>query len=153
MYKYEHELKVPYYLLFVPEEQELTLYQHTGEKYVSVKPNEHGRYPIPKLELELGLLEGWVRFWFRGKLLPLPAELQQELNEVRQRLTQTEQRLTQAEQRLTQTEQRLTQTEQRLTQTEQQRTQAEQEITRLQALLRQHGIKEPSGPGQEQTSE
>ena len=39
MDKYEHQLKVPYYLLFVPDEQEMTLYRHTGEKYVSVKPD------------------------------------------------------------------------------------------------------------------
>src|SRR5437764_4430506 len=43
MYKYEHELKVPYYLLFVPEEQELTLYHHNGKRYVSVQPSEAGR--------------------------------------------------------------------------------------------------------------
>ena len=55
MDKYEHQLKVPYYLLFVPDEQEMTLYRHTGEKYVSVKPDEQGRYALPELELELGL--------------------------------------------------------------------------------------------------
>lgn len=32
MRKYEHELKAPYYMLFVPDEQELTLYRHTGER-------------------------------------------------------------------------------------------------------------------------
>src|SRR5262249_33576598 len=42
--KYERELKVPYFLLFYPDVQELTLYRYTGRKYVSVKPNEHGRY-------------------------------------------------------------------------------------------------------------
>jgi Uma2 family endonuclease len=34
MRKYEHELKVPYYLLFAPDVQELTLYRHTGARYV-----------------------------------------------------------------------------------------------------------------------
>ena len=43
MAKYEHQLKVPYYLLFVPDEQEMTLYRHTGEKYVSVKPDAQER--------------------------------------------------------------------------------------------------------------
>jgi Uma2 family endonuclease len=79
MKKYEHELKVPYYLMFIPDVQEVTLYRHNGEKYVSVQPNEHGRYEIPDLELEVGLLGGWMRYWFRGELLPLPAELQSEL--------------------------------------------------------------------------
>jgi Uma2 family endonuclease len=79
MQKYEHELKVPYYLLFVPEEQELSLYRHSGEKYVSVIPNGNGRHSIAELELEVALLGGWVRYWFRGELLPLPAELQSRL--------------------------------------------------------------------------
>ncbi len=81
--KYEKELKVPYYLIFYPDNEELTLYHHNGKKYVSVKPNEHGRYPIPQLEMEVGLLGGWARFWFRGELLPLPAELQRDLEETR----------------------------------------------------------------------
>src|SRR5580700_11516364 len=40
MRKYEHELQVPYYLLFAPDEQELTLYHHTGERYISIQPDE-----------------------------------------------------------------------------------------------------------------
>lgn len=81
--KYERELKVPYYLIFYHDNNELTLYHHDGKKYVSVKPNEHDRYAIPELEIEVGLLDGWARFWFRGKLLPLPGELQRELDEER----------------------------------------------------------------------
>lgn len=80
--KYEHELKVPYYLLFNPDAQEMTLYQHTGKKYVAVLPNEHGRCAIPELELEMGLLDGWVRFWYRGALLPLPDELQRQRDDL-----------------------------------------------------------------------
>jgi Uma2 family endonuclease len=79
MDKYERELKVPYYLLFYPEAQELTLYRHNGRKFISVKPNEQGRCAIPPLELEVTLLDGWVRFWYKGELLPLPADLQREL--------------------------------------------------------------------------
>jgi hypothetical protein len=75
MDKYEHELKVPYYLLFVPDEQEMTLYRHTGKKYSAVFPDEQGRVPLPELDLEMGLHQCWVRFWFRGELLPLPADL------------------------------------------------------------------------------
>ena len=79
MNKYEHDLKVPFYLMFIPDSQEMTLYHHNGEKYVSVKPNAQGRCEIPELELEVALHGGWMRYWFRGKLLPLPAELQAEL--------------------------------------------------------------------------
>lgn len=91
MNKYEHDLQVPYYLMFMPESQELTLYQHNGTKYVSVKPNEQGRYEIPQLDLEVGLHGRWMRYWFYGEMLPLPAELQTELhNERKARLAAEE---------------------------------------------------------------
>ena len=94
MKKYEEDLRVPYYLMFVPDLQEMTLYRHNDEKYVSVKPNAHGRCEIPELELEVGLHGGWMRYWFRGELLPLPAELQVELqNERRERQIEREARL------------------------------------------------------------
>src|SRR5262249_11845501 len=84
------ELKVPYYLLFVPREQELTLYHHTETRHVSVKPSAQARYAIPELEMELGLLDGWVRVWFRGQLLALPAELQRDLEKERKRAESAE---------------------------------------------------------------
>jgi Uma2 family endonuclease len=87
--KYERELKVPYYLGFYPDEQELKFYRHNKRKYVRVKPNEHGRYAIPDLDLELALLDGWVRFWYKGQLLPLPADLQRQLDEFRRQLDES----------------------------------------------------------------
>src|SRR5579884_643041 len=72
--KYERDLRVPYYLLFYPDNQEVTLFRNSGRRYVAVRPNEAGRLAIPELELEVGLLDGWVRSWFRGALLPLPAD-------------------------------------------------------------------------------
>jgi Uma2 family endonuclease len=75
---YERRLKVPYYLIFYPQAQDLSLFHHNGRSYVSVEPNENERYPIPELELEAAMLDGWVRFWFRGELLPLPAELREQ---------------------------------------------------------------------------
>ncbi len=83
--KYERDLKVPYYLTFYPDDQELTLYRHTGKKYVSVKPNKHGRLAIPELDLEVGLQGGWVRYWYEGTLLPLPGDMQRELDESKRR--------------------------------------------------------------------
>lgn len=90
--KYEQELKVPYYLLFYPDHQELTLYHLEGERFRSVKPNEQGRYAVPELELEVALHDRWVRYWYRGELLPLPAELQQELDDARQKIEQQKRR-------------------------------------------------------------
>jgi Uma2 family endonuclease len=83
--KYERELKVPYYLTFFPDNQEMTLYRHNRRRYVTVKPNQHDRYEIPELDLEIGLVGGFVHFWYEGKLLPLPAELQRALDEASQR--------------------------------------------------------------------
>jgi Uma2 family endonuclease len=73
--KYEEELRVPYYLLFYPDNDELTLFRLGEKGYTAVPPNAAGRVAIPELELEAGLLGGWVRFWFRGELLPLPGDL------------------------------------------------------------------------------
>jgi Uma2 family endonuclease len=73
--KYEEELKVPYYLLFYSENEELSLFKLEEKGYVAVRPNPAGRFEVPELELEAGLLGEWVRFWFRGELLPLPGDL------------------------------------------------------------------------------
>ncbi len=89
--EYEQELKVPYYLLFVPEAEELTLYRHRRKGYVSTKPNEHGRYAIPELDLEVALLDGWVRYWYKGALLPLPADLLRERDQANRRAEVAEQ--------------------------------------------------------------
>jgi Uma2 family endonuclease len=95
--KYERELKVPYYLLFYPDAQDLTLFRHTGKKYVSVRPNDAERYAIPQLHLEMALLDGWVRYWYKGQLLPLPADLVRQLREVRQQLEQAREQVRQAQ--------------------------------------------------------
>src|SRR5205807_2486832 len=82
--KYERELKVPYCLVFSPDTGELALHRHNKRKYGTVKPNGENRYPIPELELEAGILEGWVCFWHRSVLLPLPADLLRDLDVARQ---------------------------------------------------------------------
>ncbi|MBX9578716.1 MAG: Uma2 family endonuclease [Gemmataceae bacterium] len=81
--RYERDLRVPYYLLFYPDADELTVFRLAGERYESVKPNDAGRLAVPELELQVALLDGWVRYWFRGELLPLPGELLGQLNAVR----------------------------------------------------------------------
>ena len=128
MDKYEQQLRVPYYLLFQPDVLELTLYHHNGQKYVSVKPNEAGRYSLAKLELEVALHDGWVRYWYRGELLPLPADLQRELTAERQaRLA--------AEQGREQEHQARLVAEQGREQEHQARLAAEQEVARLRAEI------------------
>jgi Uma2 family endonuclease len=111
--KYERYLKVPYYLIFYPDNDELTLFQHSGRKYRTVPANEHGRYPVPELEMEVGLLNGWVRFWYQGELLPLPADLQHDLDEARRELRKERQRANREKQRAEQEKQRAEQEKQR----------------------------------------
>jgi Uma2 family endonuclease len=84
--KYECELEVPYYLLFYPETQDLSLFRLGRRQYVSVKPSDTGRLAIPELNLEVALRDGWARYWYRGELLPLPADLQMSLDEMAERL-------------------------------------------------------------------
>jgi Uma2 family endonuclease len=130
MARYEQDVRMPYYLLFEPEKKLLTLYRRSAKlkRFVSVKPNAAERYPIPKLELEVGLYEDWMRFWFRGRMLPLPAELDEMLEHTAERLRAKERELSATEQKLGQTEQKLGQTEQKL-------STAEAEIARLKAEL------------------
>jgi Uma2 family endonuclease len=133
--KYERQLKVPYLLLFYPDNQELTLYHHRGRKYVSVKPNEHGRYAIPELEIEVALHEGWVRFWFRGELLPLPADLLRELDDVRRRLEEEQQARLAADRRTEEERQARLAAERRGEELAQARLAAESEAAQLRRQL------------------
>jgi len=123
MERYERDLKVPYYLLFQPDVVELTLYKLTRGRYVSVKPNAAGRYPLPELEMEVALLDDWVRFWFRGELVPLPGELLKQVNAFRQLWQEEKHRADEEKHRADEAEKRA--------QT------AEQELARLRALLDQ----------------
>jgi Uma2 family endonuclease len=143
-HKYERHLKVPYLLLFYPDNQELSLYRHNRRKYVSVKPNAQGRYAVPELEMEVALLDGWVRFWFRGELLPLPADLQRELGEQTRRADRWQQtaeeerqaRLAAERQREEEAQARLA-AERRSEEDTQARVAAENEAARLRSQLEQ----------------
>jgi Uma2 family endonuclease len=135
--KYERDLKIPYYLVFRPEDQELILFRHGGRKYTSVKPNGQGRYPIPELEMEIGLLDGWVRFWFHGELVPLPADFQRELDEMRQRLARTMRQARREKRRADEMERRAEELARRADEERQARLAAEEELARLRAQLEQ----------------
>jgi len=131
--KYERDLKIPYYLAFYPDNQELTLYHHNKRKYVAVRPNGHDRCAIPEIDLELGLLEEWVRFWYKGQLLLLPADLQDELDVTRKRADEEKQRADQEKQRADQEKQRADQEKQRA---DQEKQRADQEKQRAEEEMR-----------------
>ena len=122
-HKYERELRVPYCLLFHPHRQDLRVYRHGGRRYKLLKPNAVGRIRIPELDLELGLRDGWVRFWYRGQLLELPAELQHRLDITKLQLNVAIQQLGAAKQEVDATKQQL--------------DVAKAEVERLRALVEQ----------------
>jgi Uma2 family endonuclease len=95
--RYEQELQVPYYLLFEPATQELKLYVHDGAGYGLAQANEHGRLAIPEVELEVGIVGGWARFWYQNKLVPLTDELADQVEQMQQRLDSERRRADQAD--------------------------------------------------------
>jgi len=101
-HKYERELKVPYYLIFDPEEQDLQVYRHGGEVYTRMEPDAAGRCLIAELDLQAGILDRWVRFWHQGVLLELPAELQASLDRLARRVGELESTLLQQQEQMRQ---------------------------------------------------
>lgn len=95
--KYERDLKVPYYLVFDADKQSLVLFRLNKRRYVAVPPNEAGRLAIPELDLEVALLYGWLRYWYRGELLALPGELAGKLDVAQEALRRSEDRAEAAE--------------------------------------------------------
>jgi Uma2 family endonuclease len=89
---YERHLQVPFYMAFYPDLQDLSLFRLQAGKYVSVLPNALERFPIDTIDVEVAILEGWVRYWYLGKLLPLPAELDRDLISTRAQLQKSQKR-------------------------------------------------------------
>ena len=125
-HKYERELGVPYYLLFYPDTQDLSLFRLGANGYTSVKPNDAGRLAIPELDLEVALSDGWARYWYRGELLELPATLQRTIDKMAERLRVAEEKL------------RLL--DEKLRQAQEQARQANEKTEQLRAQMRAAGI-------------
>jgi Uma2 family endonuclease len=138
--KYERDLKVPYCLMYYPEKRDLRMHHHDGKRYQRLSPNVEGRMAIPELELEIGMLEGWVRCWFRGELLPLPADLQA-ANEALRKQANRQRRRAAVEKRRAEEEKR------RADKEKQKRLAAEEELARLKAVLQQASGNGPAKNG------
>jgi hypothetical protein len=91
---FERDLCIPYYLRVYPHDAKLTLFHLVDGRYCPVESNKAGRYAIPELELEAGLLEGWVRYWFRGEFVPLPGDLLRQVTAARSELAAAKTELT-----------------------------------------------------------
>ncbi len=135
--KYQDDLKVPYYLTFLPETQDLRLHRHNGFRYERVQPNAAGRLVVAELEIEVGLLDGWVRFWYQGELLPLPADLQEQVDRLSEELDKLERELEKEKTRSYRQKQRAQREKQRAEKEKQRAEKAEIELAQLRALVQQ----------------
>ncbi|MCS6813523.1 MAG: Uma2 family endonuclease [Cyanobacteria bacterium] len=112
---YERVLRVPYYGIYEIQSGRLEVYHLNDITYERMTPNDRGHYPIPPMQVELGLWRGtyqnqemlWLRWWdLDGNLLLIGSE--QAVLE-RQRAEQERQRAEAAERELAELRSRLQQ--------------------------------------------
>jgi Uma2 family endonuclease len=81
---YEQAVRTPYYGIYEVDPGRIEMHHLVDGLYQPLAPNESGRYPLPRLGVELGLWDGeylgatlpWMRWWDeQGNLLPLGMEL------------------------------------------------------------------------------
>jgi Uma2 family endonuclease len=124
---YERIIRIPYYGIYEIKTGNLEVYHLIDFVYRRMEPNERGHYPIPVLDVELGLWQGsyqnqellWLRWWdSQGNLLLTGSEQvvierarveeeQQRTEQERQRAEQERQRAEQAERKVAQLAERL----------------------------------------------
>ncbi|MGK7877060.1 MAG: Uma2 family endonuclease, partial [Xenococcaceae cyanobacterium] len=150
---YEQIVRIPFYGIYEIKNEKLEVYHLIDGFYQKLEPNERGHYPIPPLEVELGLWHGtyqnqtqtWLRWWDnQGNLLLIGAERaeqeKQHAEQEKQRAEQEKQRAEQEKQRAEQEKQRAEQEKQRAEQEKQRAERAEQRATQLAERLRAAGI-------------
>ena len=135
MVKYESQVMVPYFLLFRPDIQEFILRRHVGNRYVTVTPDDEGLYHLPEIEIACRLHDGWVRFWFRGEMLPLPGDLLADLQETRQRLVEVTREAKNAKRRASNALRQRDDARRQADEDRRGRQAAEDELTRLRSQL------------------
>lgn len=129
---YEQAIRVPFYGIYEVKKASVQVYQLVNGRYELMTANERGHYPIPPMEVELGIWQGqygnmklpWLRWWDSQGDLLLTGE---ERAEVEHRRAETERQRAETER------QRAEQAESLL---QQERGRAE----RLTELLRSQGI-------------
>ena len=75
---YEQIMRIPFYSIFFVNSGELEMYELVGGQYQQMMANNRGRYPIPPMQVEIGVWDGayqnqpqlWLRWWdVQGNLL------------------------------------------------------------------------------------
>jgi Uma2 family endonuclease len=108
---YEKAVRIPYYAIYEAEKAQVEVYHLQDDTYELMAVNERGHFPIPPLEVELGIWQGryqnaelpWLRWWDRsGNLLPNGEEqaqqARQQAQQARQQAQQAQQQAQQAQQ-------------------------------------------------------
>ena len=103
---YERVIRVPYYGIYEIVSGRLEVYHLVDFSYHKMTPNDRGHYPIPLMQVELGLWQGtyqnqemlWLRWWdLSGNLLLIGHEQvaleQQRTEQERQRAEAAEREL------------------------------------------------------------
>ena len=105
LWVYEQAIRATYYAIWDPQQLRLEVFELVRAHYQPMAPNEHSRFLIPEMELELGVWEGeyqnhpghWLRGWdLNGRILPSPEESGEEQ---RQRAEREKQRAEHEKQR------------------------------------------------------
>jgi Uma2 family endonuclease len=117
---YERVIRVPYYGIYEIISGQLEVYHLVDFSYQKLTPNERGHYPLPLMQVELGLWHGtyqnqemrWLRWWDgSGNLLLTGSEQvvleRQRTEQERQRAEQERQRAEAAERELAELRSRL----------------------------------------------
>ncbi len=117
---YERIIRIPYYGIYEMRTGNLEVYHLIDFVYRRMEPNERGHYPIPVLDVELGLGQGsyqnqellWQRWWdSQGNLLLTGSEQVEiergRVEQERERAEQERERAEQAERKVTQLAERL----------------------------------------------
>jgi Uma2 family endonuclease len=124
---YERIIRIPYYGIYEMRTGNLEVYHLIDFVYRRMEPNERGHYPIPVLDVELGLWQGsyqnqellWLRWWDSQGNLLLTGSEQVEIERAlveqeRERAQQERERAEQERERAEQAERKVTQLADRL---------------------------------------
>jgi hypothetical protein len=96
------------------------------------------------MDLEIALQGGWVRYWYQGDLLPLPADLQRDLERTKVQLESANRRADEATRRADNSALRMAELERLLAAEKEARQSAEAESAKSRAALERHGNR-PNG--------
>ncbi|MEG4252378.1 MULTISPECIES: Uma2 family endonuclease [unclassified Microcoleus] len=124
---YERIIRIPYYGIYEMRTGNLEVYHLIDFVYRRMEQNERGHYPIPVLDVELGLWQGsyqnqellWLRWWDSQGNLLLTGSEQVEIERAlvgqeRERAEQERERAEQERERAEQAERKVTQLAERL---------------------------------------